>query len=338
VRETEPIEPGGVEAEKRTSSRARAAWAIVREAYDEWDRDNATSLAAALAYYAAFATAPTLVILVAVLGALVGRSHVRAQILEYARTAMGHEGEAAVVLLLDHAPSLGSSVVATVVGVVLILVTTSGFFAELSRSLDVIFNVEEPRPSSVWALVKERAVAFTMVLFGGGFLLATMLSSTLLASLGGLLPAWGPALHLLVRVASGVVGLALLAGLFGLVVKILPRTRVATRDLVVGSCLTAVLFALGSALIGVYFAKSTVASSFGAAGGFAVFLAWVYYSAQIFFFGAELTQVIAARRKAGRLTSADVAPPSRRIATAPAAAPRDEAPEERLSDAPRAPS
>jgi membrane protein len=143
---------------------------------------------------------------------------------------------------------------------------------------------------------------------------------------------------LLVRVASGVVGLALLAGLFGLVVKILPRTRVATRDLVVGSCLTAVLFALGSALIGVYFAKSTVASSFGAAGGFAVFLAWVYYSAQIFFFGAELTQVIAARRKAGRLTSADVAPPSRRIATAPAAAPRDEAPEERLSDAPRAPS
>lgn len=307
-----PAEEGGRPTSAASGpSKLRAAWAIIQETYDEWDRDNATSLAAALAYYAAFATAPTLVILVAVLGTIVGRGTVRAEILEQARTAIGPQGESAVALLLDHAPSLGSSILATLVGVVLILVTTTGFFAELSRSLDVIFNVSEPRPFSALALVKERAIAFTMVFFGGAFLVLTMLSTTALASLGKLLPAWGFVAKLGLRVASAIVLVALLAGLFGMVVKILPRTRIETRDLVVGSLLTAVLFSLGTTLIGVYFAKSTVASSFGAAGGFAVFLAWVYYSAQIFFFGAELTQVIAARRKEGRLTSADVAPPSR---------------------------
>lgn len=307
---TEPLVDPRLPSDTEAPSKLRAAWAMLQETYDEWDRDNATSLAAALAYYAAFATAPTLVILVGVLGTVVGRGTVRAQILEQARTAIGPQGESAVALLLDHAPSLGSSIFATVVGVVLILITTTGFFAELSRSLDVIFNVEEPRPSSAIALVKERAVAFTMVFFGGAFLVLTMLSSAALASLGRLLPDWGFVAKLGLRVASALLVISLLAGLFGMVVKVLPRTHIATRDLVVGSVLTAVLFALGSALIGVYFAKSTVASSFGAAGGFAVFLAWVYYSAQIFFFGAELTQVIAARRREGRLTSADVSPPS----------------------------
>lgn len=304
--------PSGERSRGRWHIRARAAGAILRETYDEWDRDNAMSLSASLAYYAAFATAPTLVLLVAALGAVVGRSAVRAQILEQARTGIGPQGEAAVTLLLDHAPSTGSSVTASIVGVVLILVTTTGFFAELSRALDVIFNVTEPRPSSVLALVTERAVAFSMVVLGGGFLVLTMLSSTALAALGGIFPAHDAATRLFIRVASGVVLLTALAALFGAAFKILPRRRVAPRDVIVGAIFTAVFFAIGSALIGVYFAKSTIASSFGAAGGFAVYLAWVYYSAQIFFFGAELTQVIATRRKCGRMLSPLVEAPSLR--------------------------
>jgi membrane protein len=289
---------------------ARAGWAIVRESYEEWDRDNVSSLSAALSYYAAFATAPTLVLLVAALGSLLGRATVRAEVLDKARLAMGPQGEAAVTLLLDHAPSKGSSVVASIMGGVLILVTTTGFFAELSRSLDVVFNVTDPRPSSIWALLRERAVAFSMVLFGGAFLLATMLSSAALAGLSELLPEWGATTHFVVRALSGVLGILTLAALFAGALRVLPRVKLSVRDVAVGSVLTAVLFALGTVLVGLYFAKSSLTSSFGAAGSFAAFLAWVYYSSQIFFFGAELTQVIAHRRKRGRLLSPDVAPPS----------------------------
>lgn len=291
-------------------SRARALLAIVRETAIEWDRDNVSSLSAALSYYAAFAAAPTLVLLVAALGGLVGKASVRAAVLERANEAMGPQGTAAVTLLLDHAPSPGDSLLATVVGVLLILITTSGFFAELSRSLDVVFNVTEPRPDSLVALLRERAVAFTMVLFGGGFLMLTMLTSTLLSGLSSLLPDWGAGSRLFLHALSLALAILTLSILFASALRVLPRVKLETKDVVVGSVLTAILFTLGTFLVGLYFAKSTLTSSFGAAGSFAAFLAWVYYSSQIFFFGAELTQVIAARRAQGRLSSPEVLPPS----------------------------
>jgi membrane protein len=295
---------------KDDTSWPHAVWAIVREAYEEWDRDNVSSLSAALSYYAAFATAPTLVLLVGALGTFLGKGTVRAEVLEKARLAMGPEGEAAVTLLLDHAPSKGSSVVATLVGAVVILVTTTGFFAELSRSLDTIFNVQEPRPSSIFALLRERAIAFTMVLLGGAFLVVTMISSAALAGLADVLPEWGATTHFFIRALSVVLGILTLAALFAGALRVLPRVKLSVRDVAIGSLLTALLFLLGTVLVGVYFAKSTLTSSFGAAGSFAAFLAWVYYSSQIFFFGAELTQVIAQRRKEKRLKSPLVEPPS----------------------------
>lgn len=269
---------------------------LLRDAYSEWDKHNASSLAAALSYYAAFATAPTLVLLVGLLGFVLGRGTVRAEVLAQARVAMGPQGESVAAMLLDNAAHPGASLIAGAISVVTLLVSTTGLFAELSRSLDIVWDVPTPKKFSIVRLLKERALAFLMVLAGGAFLILTMLASTILTAMGERLDRLGWLTHVAITGGNLLVAFLGVAGLFAIAFKTLPRAHVAWREVIVGALFTTVLFTLGKVLIGLYFAKSAMASSFGAAGSFAVYLAWVYYTTQIFFFGAELTQVYARGR------------------------------------------
>jgi membrane protein len=268
---------------------------ILRETYDQWDKDNASSLAAALAYYAAFATAPLLVLLVAVLGAVLGRGAVRAEVLQQAHLAIGREGEAIVTLLLDNATLARSSMIAVVLGVATLLVTISGLFSELSNSLEIVWKVP-PEQLSVIGFVKRRALGFVMVPAGGGFLLLSMISSAVLDIVSAWLALLGPVLHTLIQLGNFLVSLVGVTGLFAIAFKVLSRTTAPWRDVWKGALVTAVFFSIGKWLMALYFSQMAVASSFGAAGSLAVFLAWVYYTAYIFFLGAELTHVCSKHR------------------------------------------
>jgi membrane protein len=267
---------------------------LLRDTYDEWDRDNASTLAAALAYYLAFALAPTLVLIIAVLGVVVGNGAVKVEVLRRVTDLMGPQGAEFVAQLIENAQRPGNSIPAALLSVATIVVSATGIVAEIQRSMDLIWNVP-PRPGrTLWQVIRSRVRGLGLVLGAGALLLLTMTASTALGAIERRL-AWLPGLRLLAHASDLTLSFAFLTALFMLVYKLIPRVQIAWRDAFAGALVTALLFSIGKTLLAFYFAHSATASSYGAAGSFAVFLAWVYYSAQIFFFGAELAEVYGAR-------------------------------------------
>jgi membrane protein len=287
-------EAGGSGAGRRGAVRRGAGvlWALVRETYDEWDRDNASTLAAALAYYTAFALAPVIVLAVAVAGFVLGRREVRDEALRQVAVMVGPQGAELVRSVVDNVSRPGASLVATAVSVATMVVSATGVFGEVQRSLDIVWNVPPSTRSGLRQAMRERAVAFAIVLAVGALLLASLLANAALEAAGERL-AWVPGAAWAARGLGYSLSLVLVAALFAVVFKVLPRASVRWRDVWVGAGVTAALFTAGRAALSIYFAHSAFSSTYGAAGSLAALLAWLYYSANVFFFGAEFTQVYA---------------------------------------------
>lgn len=288
---------GGAKAGARGATqrtRLRTLWDLLRETYDEWDRDNASTLAAALAYYAAFALAPVIVLAVAIAGFVLGRAEVREEAMRQVSLMAGPQAAELVGSAVEQVSRPGASIVATALSVGAMVLSATGVFGELQRSLDVVWNVPYARRSGVLQTLRERATAFLVVLLVGALLLASLVANAALEAAGDTLGrVWQPGSAWFARVLAYPISFALVTALFALVFKVLPRARVRWRDVWVGAAATAALFTLGRAALAVYFARSAMASTYGAAGSLAVLLAWLYYSANVFFFGAEFTQVYA---------------------------------------------
>jgi membrane protein len=274
----------------------RAIWGLLRETYEEWDRDNASTLAAALAYYSAFALAPVIVLAVAIAGFVLERADVRDEALRQVATMAGPQAATLVESAVEHVSRPGASFVATALSVGAMVLSATGVFGELQRSLDVVWNVPPSRRSALRQALRERATAFAAVLLVGLLLLASLVANAALEATGDTLGRLsGATSGWLMRALGYPLSFALMAALFALLFKVLPRARVRWRDVWVGAAVTAAFFTLGRAALSMYFARSALASTYGAAGSLAVLLAWLYYSANVFFFGAEFTQVYARR-------------------------------------------
>src|SRR5262249_51415293 len=189
-----------------------------------------------------------------------------------------------------------TGILATAVSLVVLLLGATGVFAELQEDLNIVWNVESRRPSGIWAAIKDRFLSFVMVLVIGFLLLVSLVASAALTALGKYASELLPQSTVWLRLAELAISLGLFTLLFAMIYKILPDAEVAWGDVWVGAAVTALLFTIGKFLIGLYLGSSGIGSTYGAAGSLAVFLVWVYYSAQILFFGAEFTQVYAQRR------------------------------------------
>lgn len=270
---------------------------LLSETVREWIDDSAAQHAAALAFYTMFSLAPLLVIAVAIAGMVFGddaaRGEVQGQIAHY----IGQAGAETVQQILRNAerPALGT--VAGLAGLVVLLVGASGVFAQLKTSMDVMFDVPLD-PDATWmSMIVDRFFSFTMVLGTGFLLLVSLVISTLLTAAITYLGDLSGAAATLVMVVNFVVGAALAALLFAAIFRYVPSVRAPWSDVWPGALLTAVLFSLGRIVLGWYLGAGSVGSAYGAAGSLVVVLAWVYYSAQILFLGAEFTQVYGARRR-----------------------------------------
>jgi membrane protein len=272
------------------------AWAkylvLLKQAGAAWLEDNCPSMGAALAYYSAFSLAPLLIIVIAIGGMAFGAERARAAIVEQFDALLGPAGAEALRHLLAAASSLGSGIFATVVGVALLLVGATSVLVELQSDLDRIWRAPRRRSSGWRELVHARVLSFG-VLLGFGFLL--LVSLLVGAGLSALAEQYRVSIHSarmlhLLNLAST---LAVFMLLFAMLYKWLPNVRLAWRNVWVGALTTAVLFDLGQFGIGLYIGHSTMTSAYAAAGSFVVLLLWLYYSAQIFLFGAELTWVMA---------------------------------------------
>lgn len=276
---------------RRPIALSRSITGIFAKAACAWIQHDATTMGASLAFYTVFSVAPILIIAIGVLGLMTNVDTVRAQLLPQMQILFGDAGASAVQTLLLSATNMGTSRLATLIGVVALIIGASSVFVELQNSLDRIWGVpKRSRLGSLWQIVRARFLSVGLV-FGVGFLLmVSLLVSTLLAALdiwiGALLGQWGTVLLIIDRSLS----LAITMGLFALVYKYVPQQKMAWGDVWGGAAVAAALFNIGKLAIGYYVGRSAFASIYGAAGSLLILLLWAYYSAQIVLFGAEFTK------------------------------------------------
>jgi len=287
----------------------REWWDLLKQAAFAWIDDAAASMGAALAYYTTFSLAPMLVIAIAVAGFVFGPQAAHGELVHQLGGVVGEDGARVVEGLLRNASHPGSSVLASIIGVVTLLVGATSVFVELQSSLDRIWRAPALKEAgAVKELLKSRLLSFGMVIALGFLLVVSLILDSVLSAISS----WGGT-HLpggipLLRVLNLVVAFVVTTMLFAMTYRILPRARIAWSDVWIGAIVTSVLFTAGKYLIGLYLGYAGVSSSFGAAGSLVVILLWVYYSAQIFLLGAEFTWVYAHSHGSHAGTS----PPSRR--------------------------
>jgi len=191
---------------------------------------------------------------------------------------------------------LAGGTAATIFGIVILLLGGSGVFVELQTALDTVWDVKA-KPGDIFGFLKKRFFSFVMVLGSGLLLIISLIMSTVIANLHASAEATLPQFEILWQGLSLGVTFVLVTLLFAFIYKLLPDTRVAWRDVWWGALLTAALLTVGNFAIGLYLGRSGLASGYGAAGSLVVLIVWIYYSAQILFFGAEITHVLATRRQ-----------------------------------------
>jgi membrane protein len=268
-------------------------WRLLKETFSQWLADKPFQLAAALAYYTLFSIAPLLLIAIAIAGVVFGREVSEQQIVSTLQGLVGPEGAQAIQSMLQSAAKPDSGIVATVVGVVTLLIGASGVVGQLQDSLDTIWGVEPKPGRGLLGLIRGRIFSIGAVLGVGFLLLVSLLVSAALAALIHVLSGVSSGESVLWQVVDLLVSFGFTTLLFALIYKVLPDVEIRWHDVVIGAALTALLFTVGKYLMGLYLGSSGVTSAYGAAGSLVLVLLWVYYSSLIFFFGAEFTQVYA---------------------------------------------
>jgi membrane protein len=277
-------------------------WSLLRETFFEWYEDRAPRLGAALAYYTVFALAPALILVIALAGLLLGKEAAQGQIISQVQDLAGEAGAQAIRAVIESAHNAGGSLLATGLGVVTLLFGLWGVFGELQDALNAIWGVTAKPGRGVIGVIKQRFWSFTMVVGIGFLLLVSLAASAWLAALGKFFSGLLPLPAAILETTHALLSFVVITFMFAVIYKLLPDVTIAWRNVWTGAAVTAVLFTVGKTLIGLYLGRSTVASVYGAAGSLIVILLWVYYSAQIVFFGAEFTKVYSRRFDATAMT------------------------------------
>jgi membrane protein len=271
-----------------------ASWKLLKDTILAFIDDEALSRGAAIAFYTVTSIAPVLLIVIAVAGLAFGQDAAQNALLGQLSELMGQQTAEVLQSAVASASSKSSGILATLIGVVTLLVTASGVFGEMQTALNAIWKAK-PKGTTVSRLIRARAASLGLVVSLGFLLMVSLVVSTALTALGNYLDSILPFGKLLLTILNGIVSLILISFLLAAVYKVLPDRDLNWRDVVIGAVATAVLFTIGKSLISWYIGSSAVASSFGAAGALMVLLLWVYYSAQIFLLGAEFTKVFVER-------------------------------------------
>jgi membrane protein len=285
---------------KRTTAFG-ALWQLGRQTVSESNRHEATRLGASLAFYAVLSLAPLVILTIALAGSIVGIKAAQDQVLGQFQELLGPAGATAVQSMIAHAQNVRATSIASALGLLTLLFGASQIFSELQSALNKIWEIDTFKTGGILALIRQRFFSFGLVLSIGLLLLVSLLMSAALAAagkfMGGVLPLPEWILHGFDFVLS-VIGTS---ALFTLIFHYIPDAPTNWRHSWIGGLVTAALFSFGKFLIGLYLGKAGIGTEYGEAGSLVVVVVWVYYSSQIFFFGAELTHVLSRHPRAGSL-------------------------------------
>jgi membrane protein len=266
----------------------RTTWYLTRWTIQSWWTDNALRLSAAMSYYITFSLAPLLLIVIAVAGLLMGNSNARDAIMQQARLLIGPTGADALEVMMKSARKPSTSVIAAAIGVITLLLGATGVVGQLQDALNTIWRVKPKPGRGIKGIIRARVMNFGMVLGIGFLLLVSLVISAAIEALSGYF--WGQETHVIIEILHFFMSTAVITVLFAMMFKFLPDVELKWRNIWFGAFVTSLLFSLGKTLTALYIAKSSLASSYGAAGSLVIILTWVYYSSASFLLGAEFTQ------------------------------------------------
>ncbi len=264
-------------------------WQVIKETVSDWSEDNASQLAAALAYYTAVSIAPLLVLIVVIVGLLLGQQGTaQSQLITQLRGVMGQEGAQFLETVLENAQQPTLATVAGILSFLTLLWGSTNVFSQLQSSLNTIWEVKPKPGRGIWGTIKDRFLSLSLVLGVAFLLLVSFVLSSMLSTLSSIGEGLLPGADWLWQLINFALSFAVITLLFAAIYKVLPDVIMAWRDVWLGAAVTAMLFNIGKFALGLYLANA--GSTYGAVGSLVVFLLWVYYSAQILFLGAEFTQ------------------------------------------------
>ena len=277
----------------------RQIWRLLRQTFKEWNEDKASRLAAALAYYTVFSLTPLITISLAIVGMVFGKNAARGELVTQIQGLVGRQSAQVIETAIANISQNSHPGITSLINIGVLLFAASGVFAELQGALNTIWEVAPKPGKEIRLFIRQRLLAFLMVMAIGLLLLASLMLNTFLVAVSNLVTSS----HLVINILPGgsvpwrllnTVGSFIITTLlFGLIYKYLPQAKIAWSDIWIGALMTAILFAIGKFALGLYLGHNTFSSAFGAAGSLVFVVAWVFYSAQILFFGAEFTHVYA---------------------------------------------
>ena len=279
----------------RCSMTFKSIGGLFKAAGSNWVDDKAPRLGAALSYYTVFAIPPLFVIILFVVSIVIDPEKVRSMMFSEVGGLIGEKSAKAIETAMAAQAQSNKGMIASIIAAATLFVTATGLFIELQDALNTIWGVKEKPGQGIMGFIRNRLLSFAMVVGIGFLLLVSLVVSAGLAAFGKYMSGLVPGLDVLWSVTNAVVSFAVISVLFAMIFKVLPDVKLRWRDVWVGAATTAMLFTIGKFLLGFYLGKNSAVSAYGAAGSLVLILLWVYYSAQILFFGAEITQVYANR-------------------------------------------
>lgn len=275
--------------------RFREYGALLQETVNAWIDDKAPRLGASLAFYTLLSIAPLLIVVVAVAALVYGHKAAQGQLVWQIQGLVGAEGAKTIQDLIQSAYKPGSGIVATILGVLTLIFGASTVVVELRDALNTIWRVPVPEGSSglqsILRFMKERFYSFGLILGVGFLLMVSLILNAGIAAVGSYFGSILPASEAFLHASEFVISFVVVTFLFAAIYKFLPDVDLKWTDVIVGASFTSLLFSIGKQLIAIYLGKTGFGSTYGAAGSLVIVLMWVYYSAQLFFLGAEFTKV-----------------------------------------------
>lgn len=286
----------------------KSLYYLFKDTFEKWSEDKASRLAAALAYYTVFSLPPLLILVIAFAGVFLGEEAARGEVVSQLRQFIGNDGANLIESIIASASQsgIGSNLTASLISIGVLIFGATAVLIQLQDALNTMWGVTPKPGNNLRHFIINRVLSFGMVLGIAFLLLVSLVLSAMLAFLGKLFVDVLPSAEAITAGVDITLSFSVTTLLFALMFKFLPDAKIAWGDVFIGAVITALLFAIGKFLIGLYLGKSAFGSTYGAAGSLVVLLAWIYYSAQILFFGAEFTQVYA-RRFGSKIIPADYA-------------------------------
>jgi membrane protein len=269
-------------------------WNILKKASNGFIDDKLMKLSAALSFYMVFSMGPLLLILITISSIFFGRAAVEGKVYAQLQGFIGHDTAVQLQSIIQHAAITGKSTLATIIGVIVLLIGASSVFAEIQDSINMIWGLK-PKPKSGWiAFLKNRLLSFSIIISLGFLLLVSLSISALVEEFGSHLKLIIPGMSVILIYAINLcITIGITTFIFAVIFKVLPDAEIKWKDVTMGAVATMVLFLIGKFAISFYISKTNVGTTYGAAGSLIILILWIYYSAMIVYFGAEFTKFYA---------------------------------------------